>query len=240
MLDIAPEVAELLEQVRQVVLDYENTEESFPWGTRSFSRELKGRHFLFAYEQKDHLELLFRVPLQQREAALSLPFVEVHKSMGARGWLTGRLRTQAELETVLPMLRLSYELAKPFRRPEDALPGEKPEILDFLEQVRQVAVTYPDVEEYFPFGDRAFRSRKGQIFLYASEQDELLYVSVRLPFGEREFALTLPNVEIPRYIGHKGWVGVKVGNQEDLNMVLPWIDLSYEENKPKRKSKVKK
>ena len=240
MLDVAPEVAELLEQVREVALGYEDSQEAFPWGTRSFFREIKGRHFLFAYEQKDHLELLFRVPMQDKVLALSLPFVEVHKSMGSRGWLTARTRNQDELEAVLPMLRLSYVLAKPFRHPEDALPGEKLELIGFLEQVRQVAFTYPDVEEYFPFGDRAFRSRKSQIFLYASEQDESIFVSVRLPSGEREFALTLPNVEIPRYIGHKGWVGVKVGNPDDLSMVLPWIDLSYEENKPKRKSKAKK
>lgn len=240
MLDIAPELAELLEQVRDEVLSYKDTEESFPWGTRSFSRELKGRNFLFIYEQKDHLELIFRVPVQQKEAVLNLPFGEVHKSMGERGWLSARIKTQEELDEIRPMLKVSYEMAKPFRGPADALPGEKVEVLDFLAKVRHKANTFPDVEEYFPFGDRAFRSRKGQIFLYAGEQDEALYVSVRLPFGEREFALSLPNVEVPRYIGHKGWVGVKVRNQDDLNIVLPWIDISYEENKPKRKTKVKK
>jgi predicted DNA-binding protein (MmcQ/YjbR family) len=240
MLNIAPDVLDLCEQVRQVASGYGNTEESFPWGVRTFARDVKSCNFLFITEQKDHLELVFRVPFLEKDAALDLPFVELHKSMASRGWLTARVRTQDELETVLPLVHLSYDLAQPFRRPEEALPGEMPEILDFLEQVRRVAFTYEDVEEYFPFGDRAFRSRKGQIFLYASEQDEALYLKVRLPLGEREFALTLLNVDIPKYIGHKGWVGVLISNQDELDMAIPWINLSYEENRPKRKLKAKK
>jgi predicted DNA-binding protein (MmcQ/YjbR family) len=240
MLVIAPEILDLLEQTRQVALSYADTEENSHWGIRSFIRERKGRNFLFANEQKDHLGLDFRVPLEDKATALALPFVALHKSMGSRGWLTARVRTEDELEAIIPLVRLSYELAKPFRRPEEALPGEAPEVLDFLEQVRRAAFSYEDVEEYFPYGDRAFRSRKGQIFLYASEYDSALYVNVRLPFGEREFALSLPNAEIPKYIGHKGWVGLKASTQDELDMVLPWIDLSYQENKPRRKVKAKK
>jgi predicted DNA-binding protein (MmcQ/YjbR family) len=240
MLVIAPEILDLLEQTRQVALSYPDTDESSHWGIRSFHRELKGRNFLFANEQKDHLGLDFRVPPADKATALALPFVELHKSMSSRGWLTARVRTGDELETIIPLLRLSYELAKPFRRPGEALPGEAPQVLDFLEQVRRAAFCYEDVEEYFPYGDRAFRSRTGQIFLYASEFDSALHLNVRLPFGEREFALSLPNAEIPKYIGNKGWVGLTASTQDELDMVLPWIDLSYEENKPKRKSKVKK
>ena len=65
-------------------------------------------------------------------------------------------------------------------------------------------------------------------------------MNVRLPFGEREFALTLPNVDIPKYIGHKGWVGIKVSTQDELDLAMPWIQVSYEENKPRRKGKAKK
>ena len=97
MLVITPEILDLLEQARQVALSYEDTEEYFPWGTRSYFREIKGRNFLFIYEPKDHVELLFRVPLKDKAAALDLPFVEVHKSMADKGWLTARVRTEAQL-----------------------------------------------------------------------------------------------------------------------------------------------
>ncbi len=240
MNNVAPEVEELLEQARQAVLQFPETEETFPWGTRTFSREIKGNNFLFIYTQPDHFELLFRLPRREKETALKLPFIEAHKSMGDRGWLSATVKTAGELEKVLPMLRLSYDLAKPFRDPADALPGEDGQILELLEKTRQAAQKYEDVEEFFPFGSRAFRTRKGQIFLYASESEEWLNINVRLPFGEREFALTLPNVEVPKYIGHKGWVAVKIRNHDDLEMALPWIDLSFDENRPKRKARLKK
>lgn len=237
MLNVTPEVEELLDQVRQTALEFPDAEETFPWGTRTFSREIKGNNFLFIFPQPDHLELVFKLPRPPKDAALKLPFVEPHKSMERRNWLSARVRTPAELEKVLPMLKSSYKMAKPLRGPTDALPDEDLKILEFLETARQAAHKYGDVEEFFPYGSRAFRQRKGQIFLYASEGDDWLNLRVRLPFGEREFALTLPNVEIPKYIGPKGWVEVQVRDQADLDLTLPWIDLSFQENRPKRKAK---
>jgi predicted DNA-binding protein (MmcQ/YjbR family) len=95
------------------------------------------------------------------------------------------------------------------------------------------------IEEYFPFGDRAFRVVGGKIFLYASEYNEGLYLNVRLPMGIREHALSMPNVEVPKYIGHHGWVGVRVKTPEELNTAITWIDISYDENLVKKKSKKK-
>ncbi len=240
MLNFAPEVYDFLEQVRESALGYEGAEEYSPWGTRAFFREVKGRNFLFVIEQPDHLEVLVRLYSRERAVALGLPFVETHKSMGNRGWVSVKIRRQEELDRVLPWIKLSYDLNKPFRTKADYMEGETVEILDFLEQVRQVALGYKDIEEYFPFGDRAFRKRKGKIFVYASESDEHLYVNVRLPLGEREDALELPFVEVPKYLGHRGWVGAKVRTQEELDTVLPWIQTSYELNNPPRKSRLKK
>jgi predicted DNA-binding protein (MmcQ/YjbR family) len=237
MLNVAPEVEELFEQTRQVVLELPEAEENTHWGTCTFSREIKGNNFLFLYPKKDCLELLFKIPAQEKEAALKLPFIEKNKGMEQRSWLLATVKTPEELAQVLPMLRQSYAMSKPFRGPADALPGENPRVLEMLEAVRQAAHKYDDVEEYFPSGTRAFRPRKGQLFLYASESDDWLNVNVRLPFGEREYALTLPNVEVPKYIGHKGWVAVQVHDQDDLNLVLSWIAMSFDENRPKRKPK---
>lgn len=240
MAEVAPEVLDLLEQVRQKALSYDDTEEHFTWGTRTFFRGMKGRNFLFTNEIKDQLEIIFRVPKGQREQLLAEPFIDLHKHMGERGWVSARVKTQEELDKALPWIEISYELNKLFRSKADLLPGETPEVLDFLEQVRQAAMRYEDIEEFFPFGDRAFRPRKGQIFLYAGEGDDHLYINVRLPLGEREYALSLPFVDVPKYIGHKGWVGAKVGSQEELDIVFPWIDASYEMNRPARKRRAKK
>ncbi len=236
---LSPAILELLEQVRQIALSYPEAEEYFPWGTRSYFRSLKGRNFLFVVEGLDDLVVSLRLPLGEQAGAVSLPFVERHKSMGFKDWFTATIKTDEELDLIKPWIGLSYELGKPFRGKADCLPGEQPYILEFLDRVRQIAHSYEDIEEYFPFGDRAFRKRKGQIFLHANEHQDGLYVAVRLPMGEREHALSLPFVEVPKYIGHKGWVGAKVRNEEELETVLPWVDLSYEMNQPVRKNKLK-
>lgn len=240
MTEVAPEILDLLEQVRQKALSYPDAEEHFPWGTRTFFREMKGRNFLFVNEKPDQVEVTFRVPLGQREEILAESFVEANKNMDQRGWLVAKIKTQEELDRILPWIETSYALNKPMRSRDELLPGEAPQVLDFLEQVRQIALSYDDIEEFFPYGGRAFRPRKGQIFLHANEGDDHLYLNVRLPIGEREYALSLPFVDVPKYIGHKGWVGVTVRTQEELDLALPWIGVSYDMNRPVRKSRAKK
>ncbi|HEX2913238.1 MAG TPA: DUF5655 domain-containing protein [Chloroflexia bacterium] len=235
MTNLGPELQDLLEQLRQVALSYADAEEYFPWKNRAFFRELKGRNFLFINEQSDYLEIIFRVPLHQKEQIIKEDFVAPHQSM--KSWLRAEITSREQMDKVIPWIKTSYELSKPIRTKEDLLEGEPPEIIDFLAQVRREALSYEDIEEYFPFGDRAFRKRKGQIFLYAGEGDDHLYVNVRLPFGERDYALTLPFIEVPKYIGHKGWVGAKIRTQDELDTVLPWIQISYELNRPVRKRK---
>lgn len=233
-----------LEQIRQIALDYPDTEEYFQWRDRAFFRGIKGRNFLYANERKDHLEVLLRIPPGKQAEISELPFVEQHKSIGHKGWFIARIRKQSELDAVKPFIAISYEINKPFRTVADRIEGENPAVIDYLEQVRQKALSFSEdgtteIEEYFPFGDRAFRVVGGKIFLYASEYDEGLYLNVRLPMGIREHALSMPNVEVPKYIGHQGWVGVRVKTPEQLNTAITWIDISYEENLVKKKSRKK-
>lgn len=241
MSNLTPEMLGWLEQIRQSALSYDDSEEYFPWGTRTFSRGMKGNNFLFVLDEKHKtsLEVLLRLPAATATQALEQPFVARHKSMGFKGWLTVKIKEQAALEMVLPWIAVSYALSKPVRQPNELVEGEDPIVLTMLEAVRRAAMSYDDIEEFFPYGSRAFRRRKGQIFLYASEGDDCLNVSVRLPLGVREYALTLPFVSVPKYIGPKGWLEAQVSTEAELQTVLPWIDFSFEMNKPARRSKAK-
>jgi len=241
MRQLTPELLELLNEVRQMALSYEDVEEYTPWGTLCFFRDIKGRNFLFVNDQLEGcLEVMVKLLPAQRAPILSLPFVDMHKSMGKGGWVSAKIKNQDELAQVIPWIGWSYDLNKPIRTKEDLLPDESLEVLNFLAQIRQVAMGYEDIEEYYPFGSRAFRKNKGKIFLYASEQDDYLYLQVRLTPMERDYALTLPFVEVPRYIGHQGWVAGSVRTQEELDIMLPWISESYNINQPVRKGRARK
>ena len=241
MAAISPQVLELLDQVCRVASSYDEAEEYSPWHNRAFFRKVKGCNFLFANEKPDYLDVILRLPKAQHDAALTLPFVTPGFSLENKSWLNAKIRTQSELNTVLPWIDLSYRISDPFRGPADVIEGEVPLVLDFLDQLRQAVKQYGEIEEFFPYGSRAFRQPpKGSIFLYATEQPDNLMVNVRLPFGEREHALELDFVEVPKYIGHKGWVSATVRDEEELDLVLAWLDLSYEMNKPARKSRPRK
>jgi hypothetical protein len=241
MRQLTPELLDLIAEIRQVALSYDDAEEYTPWGTLAFFRGLKGRNFLFVNDKLEGcLEVIVQLLPAQRDQIMSLPFVELHKSMGKGGWVSAKIRNHAEVVQVIPWIHWSYALNKPIRDKEDLLPGEAQAVLDFLTQVRQIALAYEDIEEYFPFGERAFRPRKGKIFLYTSEQDECLLLKVRLTPMERDYALTMPFVDVPRYIGHQGWVAGSVTTQEELDIMLPWIGESYNINQPVRKGRARK
>src|SRR3954467_12481556 len=99
---VSQEVLELLEEVRQQALSFENAEEAFPWGTRVFFRDLKGRNFLFANTKEDYLEVTLRLPKEQKAQVLELPFVEPSRYM--TNWVNANVRTQEELDHISPWL----------------------------------------------------------------------------------------------------------------------------------------
>src|SRR5690348_2290209 len=110
---VPQEVLELLEEVRQQALSFENAEEAFPWGNRVFFRDLKGRNFIFANTKEDYLEVTFRLPKAEKAKVLKLVFAEPSSYMP--NWVNAKVRTQAELDQISPWLKVSYDLNKPFR-----------------------------------------------------------------------------------------------------------------------------
>lgn len=231
---------DFIAQIRELALSFEDAVEYFPWHDHAFYREQKGCNFLYLIEHAEYIEILVRLPKGVREAVLSQPNVEVNIHMNHKGWMSVKINNQAELDEAKKWIALSYQYNKPIRRQEDLLEGESSETLMFLEEVRKLALSFGDVEEYFPFTDRAFRLRKGKIFLYATECIDYLNVTVLLPTSLREFALRQPYVEVPKYLAYKGWISAKVSNAQELDTVLGWIETSFEMNQPPRKKSSRK
>ncbi|MGF1463506.1 MAG: MmcQ/YjbR family DNA-binding protein [Maricaulaceae bacterium] len=101
-----------------------------------------------------------------------------------------------------------------------------------LEQaVRAHALSLPEAEEHFPWGEPAARVRgKNFAFLGGDRGPEtLLAMTVKLPIAG-PMALELPYVTPAGYnLGRSGWVTVRLGPQDDydLDMLKDWVTQSY-------------
>lgn len=100
---------------------------------------------------------------------------------------------------------------------------------------REVALTFPDATEDFPWGHSAFKVR-GKTFLFLSLDDERLGLSVKLPLSQ-SMALAFPFAEPTHYgLGKAGWVSASFGPGSDVpvGLLRAWIDESYRAIAPKK------
>src|SRR5689334_18784119 len=101
--------------------------------------------------------------------------------------------------------------------------------------VRHIAMTYPEVTEDFPWGERAFKVR-GKAFVFLSTNDGVSF-SVKLPRTGAQ-ALALPFTEPTHYgLGKHGWVTVRPPRRVPRALraqIEQWIDESYRAVAPAR------
>jgi predicted DNA-binding protein (MmcQ/YjbR family) len=110
--------------------------------------------------------------------------------------------------------------------------------LDSLElQLRDYALTFPEVHEDHPWGHRAMKV-KGKVFVFlgGDANPKELSVSVKLP-QSRDMAADLPFAEPSGYgLGRSGWVTARFGKVAGVPMDLlrAWIAESYGAIAPKK------
>lgn len=115
------------------------------------------------------------------------------------------------------------------------MPARKP-IPDSLEgRLRDLALSYPEATEDFPWGERALKV-KGKAFLFMRAEGGMVSFSVKLPVSGAE-ALEQPFTEPTHYgLGKHGWVTATVdaGRDAPLEMFRRWVDESFRAVAPKR------
>jgi predicted DNA-binding protein (MmcQ/YjbR family) len=138
----------------------------------------------------------------------------------------------------------------PFQTPDESLPrlhpdrdsatigrmAKKPkDPLDVPEAaLAKIALTYPDVTEDHPWGERAFKI-KGKVFLFLSRHEGRLNATVKLP-QSNAYALTQPFAKPTGYnMGKHGWVTNRFVNPNDvpLDLLEDWIAESFRAVAPK-------
>jgi len=102
-------------------------------------------------------------------------------------------------------------------------------------ELRRIAMTYPEVREEFPWGERAFKVAK-KVFVFLGSDGKDVSMSVKLP-ESNEMALQFPFAEPTHYgLGKSGWVTLNFGEGDDVPMFLleGWIGESYRAVAPRK------
>jgi len=101
--------------------------------------------------------------------------------------------------------------------------------------LRSPALSYPEAQEDFPWGERVVKLR-GKVFVFLGRPEDGLSLSVKLP-GSASVALGLAFASPTGYgLGKSGWVTARFGPREKPPVALlkHWIDESYRAVAPKR------
>lgn len=98
---------------------------------------------------------------------------------------------------------------------------------EFEQAVRRHALTLPEAYEDRPWGHPVFKLPPNKVFVFMSEGEDPVRVTVKLDAEEREAALTQPFIGVAKYVGRYGWVTVEVIDDDVLTMVLDWVAESW-------------
>ena len=102
-----------------------------------------------------------------------------------------------------------------------------PELEDLAEQIRELALSFPESYEDEPWGHPVFKVAENRMFASMSVGDDCVFLTVKLTAEEREIAFLLPFVRRARYVGRYGWITAEVTDEDSLECALEWLRESY-------------
>jgi hypothetical protein len=109
-----------------------------------------------------------------------------------------------------------------------------------LAKVRELAMTFPDVDEKISHGRPAFFTKKIFTYYGGSLKVDGVYVQhgqsivIAPDDDDRRALLEDPRVFVPAYLGAWGWIGVDLTEDADWSEVRELLDASYRLTAPKR------
>ena len=99
-------------RLRSLALSWPKTYEDEPWGHPVF-KVADNRMFAGMSADEDGVHLTVKLTAEERDVALSLPFVEKARYVGRYGWVTAHVTDAETLDAALEWLRESYWLRAP-------------------------------------------------------------------------------------------------------------------------------
>jgi len=102
-----------------------------------------------------------------------------------------------------------------------------------LTRLRRICLSLPEAAEQETWGEATFRVR-GKIFVIAKADGSSF--SCKAPPGSQAVLVGADpkRFYVPPYVGHKGWVGVRLAGRPNWDEVARIVTRSYQMTAPKR------
>ena len=104
-----------------------------------------------------------------------------------------------------------------------------------VDRLRAICLALPEATEKEAWGDPTFRVRD-RIFAMPKQGDGRISVWLKAPPGAQEILVGAdPDLFFrPPYVGHKGWIGMRLDREPDWREVKVLVERSYRLTAPKR------
>jgi hypothetical protein len=104
-----------------------------------------------------------------------------------------------------------------------------------IDRLRAICLALPEAVEKETWGDPTFRVRD-KIFAMEKSGDGRVSVWCKAPQGSQEILVGADPARffVPPYVGHKGWVGIRLDDGPDWDEVAMLVERSYRLTAPKR------
>lgn len=108
---------------------------------------------------------------------------------------------------------------------------------DSLERLRAICLAYPEAVEAGGVGDPSFKVRD-KIFAMRHRVDDRQSLWCKAPPGLQDALVSADPTRffVPPYVGHHGWIGMRLDVEIDWDEVADLVEDSYRMTAPKRLS----
>jgi predicted DNA-binding protein (MmcQ/YjbR family) len=106
--------------------------------------------------------------------------------------------------------------------------------VDPLQAIRDIALGFPEATERETWGHPTFRVRDKIFVNFGYDESGRSQITLKAAPGEQESLLAEGEpFFVPKYVGSKGWIGVRVGADTDWREIGELVADSYREIAPK-------
>jgi predicted DNA-binding protein (MmcQ/YjbR family) len=109
---------------------------------------------------------------------------------------------------------------------------------DPLPRLRKICLAFPEATEKEAWGEPTFRVGGKLFAMYDNHHHAARHIAVwcKAPPGAQEILVSADSEKffVPPYVGHKGWIGIRLDRTVDWDEVAEILEDSYRMTAPKR------